>query len=81
IKQVVGLDDDHEIIKTWKKAYQEIADVFISVEKDIYAEMLWDGFQPFKVETIEEVSSDIKAFTVSSKDYDLSQFVPGQYIT
>ena len=55
--------------------------MFISVEKDIYAEMLWDGFQPFKVETIEEVSSDIKAFTVSSKDYDLSQFVPGQYIT
>ncbi|MCD8803804.1 nitric oxide dioxygenase [Staphylococcus warneri] len=81
IKDVVGLDDDHEIIKTWKKAYQEIADIFISVEKDIYTEMLWDGFQPFKVETIEQVSSDIKAFTVSSNEYDLSQFVPGQYIT
>ncbi|MDK4212881.1 globin domain-containing protein [Staphylococcus warneri] len=81
IKDVVGLEDDHEIIKTWKKAYQEIADIFISVEKDIYTEMLWDGFQPFKVETIEQVSSDIKAFTVSSNEYDLSQFVPGQYIT
>lgn len=81
IKEVVGLDDDHEIIKTWKKAYQEIADIFISVEKDIYKDMLWDGFQPFKVETIEQVSSDIKAFTVSSGEYDLSQFVPGQYIT
>ncbi|MGK9288395.1 globin domain-containing protein [Staphylococcus warneri] len=81
IKEVVGLDDDHEIIKTWKKAYQEIADIFISVEKDIYKDMLWEGFQPFKVETIEQVSSDIKAFTVSSGEYDLSQFVPGQYIT
>ncbi|MFI8470956.1 globin domain-containing protein [Staphylococcus warneri] len=81
IKEVVGLDDDHEIIKTWKKAYQEIADIFISIEKDIYKDMLWDGFQPFKVETIEQVSSDIKAFTVSSGEYDLSQFVPGQYIT
>ncbi|VED32555.1 Flavohemoprotein [Staphylococcus warneri] len=81
IKEVVGLDDDHEIIKTWKKAYQEIADIFISVEKDIYKDMLWDGFQPFKVENIEQVSSDIKAFTVSSGEYDLSQFVPGQYIT
>ena len=81
IKEVVGLDDDHEIIKTWKKAYQEIADIFISVEKDIYKDMLWDGLQPFKVETIEQVSSDIKAFTVSSGEYDLSQFVPGQYIT
>lgn len=81
IKEVVGLDDDHEIIKTWKKAYQEIADIFISVEKDIYKDLLWDGFQPFKVETIEQVSSDIEAFTVSSGEYDLSQFVPGQYIT
>ena len=37
IKAVVGLEDDHPIIQTWKKAYQEIADVFIQVEKDIYA--------------------------------------------
>lgn len=33
IKAVVGLEDDHPIIQTWKKAYQEIADVFIQVEK------------------------------------------------
>lgn len=50
IKAVVGLEDDHPIIQTWKKAYQEIADVFIQVEKDIYASMLWEGFQPFEIE-------------------------------
>lgn len=81
IKEVVGLDDDHEIIKTWKKAYQDIADVFISVEKDIYSQMAWDGFQPFKIEEIKHISSDIKSFTVVSDKHDLSQFVPGQYIT
>ncbi|MGX0910312.1 globin domain-containing protein [Staphylococcus caprae] len=81
IKEVVGLDDSHDIIKTWKKAYQEIADVFISVEKDIYSQMAWDGFQPFKIEKINQISSDIKSFTVVSDEYDLSQFVPGQYIT
>ena len=74
IKAVVGLEDDHPIIQTWKKAYQEIADVFIQVEKDIYASMLWEGFQPFEIEKIEQLSSDIKAFTVKSTDYDLSQF-------
>lgn len=81
IKEVLGLDDDHEIIQTWKKAYQDIADVFISVEKDIYSQMAWDGFQPFKIEKINQVSSDIKSFTVVSDKYDLSQFIPGQYIT
>lgn len=30
---------------------------------------------------IEQLSSDIKAFTVKSTDYDLSQFTPGEYIT
>lgn len=33
IKAVLGLEDSHPIIQTWKKAYQEIADVFIQVEK------------------------------------------------
>ena len=64
-----------------EKAYQEIADVFIQVEKDIYSKMLWEGFQPFKIEKIEQLSSDIKAFTVVSDQYDLSQFTPGEYIT
>ena len=27
IKAVVGLEDDHPIIQTWKKAYQEIAEM------------------------------------------------------
>ena len=43
--------------------------------------MLWEGFQPFEIEKIEQLSSDIKAFTVKSTDYDLSQFTPGEYIT
>ena len=55
--------------------------MFIQVEKDIYASMLWEGFQPFEIEKIEQLSSDIKAFTVKSTDYDLSQFTPGEYIT
>ena len=39
-----------QLSKLGRKAYQEIADVFIQVEKDIYASMLWEGFQPFEIE-------------------------------
>ncbi|AVQ32691.1 nitric oxide dioxygenase [Staphylococcus muscae] len=81
IQDVVGVDENHPIIKTWAKAYGVIADAFISIEKDIYAGMAWEGFKPFKIEKIEEVTHNIKAFTVVSSDQDLSQFVPGQYIT
>ena len=36
------------------------------LKKDIYASMLWEGFQPFEIEKIEQLSSDIKTFTVKS---------------
>lgn len=81
IQEVTGLDADHTIIQTWGKAYGDIADAFISVEKDIYAHMAWEGFKPFKIEKIEQITHNIKAFTVVSDETDLSQFIPGQYIT
>lgn len=81
IMHVLDLKEEDPIIQAWIKAYWEIADVFIQVEKDMYAEMLWDGFQPFTITNIENVASDIKAFTVSSDKYDLSNFEAGQYIT
>ncbi|MCS4486675.1 globin domain-containing protein [Staphylococcus americanisciuri] len=81
IQDVVGIDENHPIIKAWAKAYGVIADAFISIEKEIYAGMAWEGFKPFKIDKIEEVTHNIKAFTVVSDDQDLSQFVPGQYIT
>ncbi|CAL27594.1 globin domain-containing protein [Staphylococcus carnosus] len=81
IMEVLSLDEEDPIIQAWINAYWEIANVFIDVEKEMYDNMLWDGFQPFKLTNIENVASDIKAFTVSSDEYDLSQFIPGQYIT
>ena len=43
--------------------------------------MAWDGFKPFTVTNITDETEIIKSFTVTSDDIDLSQFVPGQYIT
>ncbi|NWK84450.1 nitric oxide dioxygenase [Staphylococcus sp. GSSP0090] len=81
IQNVLNLSEDDAIIETWAKAYGEIAKVFIDVEKEIYKAMAWDGFQAFEIINIENVATDIKAFTVKSDEINLSAFKPGQYIT
>ncbi|MGI2304655.1 globin domain-containing protein [Staphylococcus cohnii] len=81
IQDVTGLEDNDPIIQTWVKAYGELADAFIQIEKSIYDQMLWIGFKPFKVSKIKQESQDVKSFTIESSEYDLSQFKPGQYIT
>lgn len=81
IMHVLDMKEEDPVIQAWINAYWEIANVFIDVEKEMYANMLWDGFKPFTLTNIESVASDIKAFTVSSEEYDLSQFEAGQYIT
>lgn len=81
IQQETGLNEDDPIIQTWVKAYGAIADAFINLEKDVYSKMAWDGFKPFTVTNITEETDMIKSFTVTSDEIDLSQFIPGQYIT
>lgn len=81
IQSVLGLEEDDVILQTWGKAYGEIASVFINIEKEIYSEMAWDGFKSFEIINIDNIAKDIKAFTIKSDTYDLSQFKSGQYIT
>src|SRR5699024_3105799 len=81
IQQETGLNEDDPIIQTWVKEYGAIADAFIGLEKDVYSKMAWDGFKPFTVTNITEETDMIKSFTVTSDEIDLSQFIPGQYIT
>ena len=81
IEHVLSLENDNLIVQTWTKAYGEIANVFISVEKEIYEQMAWSGFKPFELIDIERVTDNIKLFTIKSTEIDLSQFEPGQYIT
>lgn len=81
IEEVTGLKDEDPVIQTWVKAYGEIADAFIGLEREVYNQMAWDGFRPFEVVDITEETEEIKSFTITSDDVDLSQFIPGQYIT
>src|SRR5699024_11403984 len=68
IQDVTGLEDNDPIIQTWVKAYGELADAFIQIEKSIYDQMLWIGFKPFKVSKIKQESQDVKSFTIESSE-------------
>lgn len=81
IQEVTGLKADDPIIQTWGKAYGEIADAFIGIEKDIYAGMAWESFKPFEVIGVREETGIIKSFTVKSDDITDIPYSAGQYIT
>ena len=91
IKEVLGEAANDDIIDAWAEAYDEIAGVFIQLEKNMYEQEMWQGFAAFKVTQKQEAATDIAAFTVipandnseASQDIDLSQLnlTAGQYIT
>lgn len=80
IKKVLGDAATDEIIDAWGEYYQELADVFIGVENDMYRESTWSGFEPFTVTEKKQLSDDIMKFTVENTSLPL-QFSAGQYIT
>ena len=85
IKEVLGDAANDDIIEAWTEAYDEIANVFIQLEKTMYEQEMWEGFAPFKITEKVEAATDIAAFTVVpvNDDIDLSKLnlTAGQYIT
>jgi nitric oxide dioxygenase len=87
IKEVLGDAATDEIIQAWAEAYGVIADVFISVEKEMYkaAQEQVNGFGEFKnfkiVNKVAE-SDIITSFYLQPTDGSgVPTFLPGQYIT
>ncbi|MCG1008552.1 flavohemoprotein [Salinicoccus sp. ID82-1] len=80
IQEVLGDQATPEIIDAWGDYYNQIAQVFIDVEQDMYQSAAWDGFRPFTVKKKEFMTPDIVRFTVDSDEVDKS-FTAGQYIT
>ncbi len=85
IKEVLGEAANDDIIDAWTEAYDEIANVFIQLEKTMYEQEMWEGFAPFKITEKVEAATDIAAFTVVpvNGNIDLSKLslTAGQYIT
>ncbi|BDH61976.1 flavohemoprotein [Lysinibacillus sp. PLM2] len=86
IKEVLGDAATDEIIDAWANAYGVIAEVFISVEEDLYkaaeASGGWRLFKPFKVSKKVVENQEVTSFYLVPEDGStLPDFQPGQYIT
>ncbi|MFD1413165.1 NO-inducible flavohemoprotein [Oceanobacillus jeddahense] len=87
IKDVLGEAATDNIIDAWEKAYGVIADVFISVEKEMYEEKQnapggWVGFRDFTVVKKIQESEVITSFYLKPADHGrIPAYQPGQYIT
>lgn len=87
IKDVLGDAATDDIMNAWEKAYGAIADVFISVEADMYNEVQntpggWMDFRNFRVAQKVTESDVITSFYLEPADGGVfPPYQPGQYIT
>lgn len=87
IKEVLGEAATEDILQAWAEAYGIIADVFISVESDLYQQAEnqhggWEGFRPFIVQRKQpEGEQIISLYLVPQDEGALPAFEPGQYVS
>lgn len=87
IKQVLGSAATDEIIAAWTETYSFLADLFIKVEKKLYAEAEhqpggWTGYRDFVVYKKEKESQVVTSFYLKPADgKPIASFKPGQYIS
>lgn len=87
IKEVLGDAATDEIMTAWGEAYGIIADVFISIEAEMYEEAErrpggWKGFREFIVDRKVKESEVITSFYLKPADKGLiASFKPGQYVS
>jgi nitric oxide dioxygenase len=87
IKAVLGDAATQPILDAWEAAYGQLAEVFISTEKDLYKSMTeakggWTGWRKFKVARKVPESDEITSFYFEPIDgKPLPTYEPGQYIS
>lgn len=87
IQDVLGDAATDEIITAWGEAYNVIADAFIGIEQDMYADAEnqtggWEGFRTFKVAKKVQESEVITSFYLVPDDgQPIASYEPGQYIS
>jgi nitric oxide dioxygenase len=85
IGHVLGDAATPEIVDAWAAAYGQLAEIFIKVEGDMYADDAargWAGFKPFRVVKKTEESAVITSFTLVPLDgQPLPEHKAGQYLS
>ncbi len=87
IEEVLGKDiATPEVIAAWAAAYQQLADILIGGEAEVYEQKAaaiggWRGARDFKVARRVEESAEIVSFYFTPADGgEILEFAPGQYI-
>lgn len=86
IKEVLGAAATDEIVDAWAQAYQQLADILIQAEEQVYAEHEqanggWRGLRSLKVARKVKESDEITSFYLEATDgRRLLVATPGQYL-
>lgn len=87
IKEVLGELATDDVIESWSLAYQQLADLMIGHEQNIYNQKIarqngWTGWKPFKVINKVVESEEITSFYLAPVDGSgVPPHIPGQYIS
>jgi nitric oxide dioxygenase len=87
IKEVLGDLATVELIEAWTCAYNELAQIMISIEAEMYQKIInkkggWKGWRTFIISKIVKESDEINSFYLRPEDNkEIADFYPGQYIS
>lgn len=87
IAEVVGAAATPEILEAWTAAYWELADIMISIEKEMYAENDakvggWNGWRKFVIKKIVTESAEVKSFYLYPEDGQaIADYKAGQFVS
>lgn len=86
LRELLGDAFTPEIEEAWGAAYQQLADIFIQVEGDLYKANAaknggWEGFRQFRVANKQAESELVTSFTFVPVDGgNVVDYLPGQYL-
>ncbi|MFV5692868.1 NO-inducible flavohemoprotein [Flavobacterium sp. LT1R49] len=87
IKEVLGDLATVELIEAWTCAYNELAQIMIGIEAEMYQKTNdkkggWKGWRTFIISKIVKESDEINSFYLKPEDNkEIADFYPGQYIS
>lgn len=87
ISEVLGDAATTELLEAWTTAYNELAAIMISLEREMYNENKtkpggWAGWRKFVIRNIIEESAEVKSFYLYPEDSKaIAEYHPGQFIS
>jgi nitric oxide dioxygenase len=87
IAEVIGEDATPDILEAWTIAYNQLAEIMINLEKEMYHKNElkqggWKGWRSFKINKIVNESKEIKSFYLYPEDgKEIADFKAGQFIS